>query len=487
MKLFGKTQKAQKTQKKRGTAGLNHAIAYMHGLNNRLVGLQLTSGNVIGIVISAIQITFGALIVSHPVWYLDPVLAPITSALAVAIERLSLGGLGMVRRSVTKLMELADAHFEMQQVEQRKPTELEEHNYQRQKKIQLWTMVGGLIVVVLGVVISGFVGDQFWQWVWRPAGEPTSTILGIACAAVISLGFVYSELFKKPSDEEVEDRVNDDRIQVAVLKKAETDLQIGLSLEAFGNVRADADKKEQAVTRIEEVVQDRLEAYADRIGELAMGDVQQPLLNGPKDEHSVAALPAPTEQVEEHHVAVEGQEEQTEDRHAVVDRQDEGCHVAVDEQDEGCHAAVDEQDEGCHAAVDEQDEQEEERHVAPAKPLVVRSYYAQYRDVLLETLTNNPEATLKELGQVTHGCPETTLRRWKVRAKKELDQMAQMQVQEEHHVVVEEQADEHHVAVEEQVDEHHVAVEEQVDEHHVAVEEQVDEHHVAESEKDVAA
>jgi hypothetical protein len=339
--MFGKKNTPKK---KRGSAGLNMAIASMHGLNNRLIGLQMTSGNVIGIVVSAIQVTIGALIVAHPSVEFGIILAVVTCALAVLIERLSLGGLGNVRNAVAKWTQLDDAYFEMQQTEQREPTALEAHNYQRKRSIQVWTFIGSLLIVLVGVSISGFVGDQFWLWVWHSAGEPMSTILGISCAVVISLGFVYSELFKKPSDDEIEDRVNDDRIQQAVLKRAETDLQIGLGLEAFGNVRADADKKQQALLRIEEVVQDRLVMFADQMSTFGRSNVaseQSALIDAPVD------VPLLSERVEESHVA---QPEPTEESHAAQAEEVDGGHAAQVEGVAGGHAAQVEGVDGGHAA-----------------------------------------------------------------------------------------------------------------------------------------
>lgn len=262
---------------KAGGPDLNMAIASMHALNNRLIGLQMTSGNVIGIVLSAIQVTFGALIVSHPVWYVGVFLAPVTCALAVVIERLSLGGLGIVRNSIEKLAQLADTEFEVQSGEDGRPlTDLEKRNFKRRRSALWWTLAGCLVVVLLGIAISAFVGDMFWRWVWAGAGEPLTGVLSVCCAGVISLGFVFSELFKHASDDEVEERVKDNRIGRAVLKNADSNLKLNIGLEAFGNVQKDQEKKAKALTKIENVVGKSLETYADQV--TSIGDAEE--ING---------------------------------------------------------------------------------------------------------------------------------------------------------------------------------------------------------------
>jgi hypothetical protein len=213
-------------------------------------------------------------------------------ALAVVIERLSLGGLGIVRNSIEKLSQLNDAEFEIQTGDEERPgrelSEIEKRHFKRRRTALGWTLAGCLVIVVLGIGISAFVGDEFWKWVWSGAGEPLTTGLAIVSAGTISLGFVFSELFKHAQDDEVEERVKDNRIGRAVLKNADGNIKLKLGLEAFGNVQRDTEKKGKALTKIEAVVGQRLEDFADQVVEF-----------GESEEANVIDRPADVKVIEE--------------------------------------------------------------------------------------------------------------------------------------------------------------------------------------------
>src|SRR6478672_4916504 len=76
---------------------LNMAIAKTHRLSSRLIGMQLTGGNFLGIALSAVQMSAGFLILGEPIYQAAMIIAGaivlIGMVLAVLIERLSLGGL----------------------------------------------------------------------------------------------------------------------------------------------------------------------------------------------------------------------------------------------------------------------------------------------------------------------------------------------------------------------------------------------------------
>src|SRR5689334_18588399 len=114
-------------EKRKGRAStFNHLIARTHRLNNQLIGMQLTMGNLIAVCLSAAQITAGVvglLWVSAGGWALLAVL--ICFALAVVIERLSLGGL-MIFRTASKALEKIEHGYHAKLLEEnRDPTERE--------------------------------------------------------------------------------------------------------------------------------------------------------------------------------------------------------------------------------------------------------------------------------------------------------------------------------------------------------------------------
>ncbi|GCF10899.1 hypothetical protein [Dictyobacter arantiisoli] len=271
----GQTAHPQKSiPLKRKGAGLNQLIAKTHKLGGQLLGLQITNGNLIAIFFSAMQITAG--IVSFAwimmgAWAL--VLTLVCAPLAVLIERLSLGGLMVYRTAGKGKMELEDS-YHIKHIK-KEATEREKYEYRRKlKRLRSDRWTSGWLIL-LGVAISGYVGDQFWQKLFAPIGPVNSTILSILIAGSVSLTFVFSELYAEPSNKGIREAMMDNQISKAVLANSKTDLQIELSMEAFGNLRSDPAKRLAVVNKIEEGMTTRLLDFAERAEYLLMGEDEQ--------------------------------------------------------------------------------------------------------------------------------------------------------------------------------------------------------------------
>src|SRR5579871_1001204 len=246
---------------KRKGAGLNQLIAKTHKLGGQLLGLQITNGNVIAVGFSAMQITAGVVKLA---WMslggCSLALIPVCTPLAILIERLSLGGLMVFRAAGKQLRALEDEYY-LARLE-KEATGAEHYQYERLVKRLKKDRRIAIGQVVLGVLLSGIVGDQIWQAIFQAVAN--GWMLSLMIAATVSLTFVFSEMYAELSDHTIAERMKDRRISEAVLKTSEVDLQVELSLEAFGNLRSDPVKRLDVVSRIENGLTQRLHAFADR-------------------------------------------------------------------------------------------------------------------------------------------------------------------------------------------------------------------------------
>jgi hypothetical protein len=258
---------------KRGS--FNQLIAKTHRLNNQLIGLQLTMGNLIAVCLSAAQITAGVvgLLWASAGWGALLVVF-VCFPLAVVIERLSLGGLMIFRTASKELRKIEEAHHMKLLDEKRDATEREEYELERQRKRLNSNKLLAWPIIIMGVLISGGVGDQFWSKVFGSVGGWEAIVLPLACAVAISLTFVFSELYKELADDGLVELVSDSRIARAVLANEETDIQIDLALKAFSNFRQDPRKNDREVGKIEKVIGSRVTAFADYVEERGLGTVQ---------------------------------------------------------------------------------------------------------------------------------------------------------------------------------------------------------------------
>lgn len=245
---------------------LNLTIAKTHELSNRVVGMQLTAGNFVAISLSATQMTLGFIYLVHPAGFQIALISVIGVALAILIERLTLGGLIAVRVSNEKIFALTEEHDMRLIEEEREETERERRILDRRvDKLKSDRMVS-IPVSGIGMLLSTVIGDLFWHNIFEPLGNPWLVFpMSFACAAVIGLTFVYSELYKTLMDKSLDEIIQDHHLKDTAVRHEEKNQQLDLMVEAYDGLRNDEEKREPAQQIVEETLIKRLTDFASGI------------------------------------------------------------------------------------------------------------------------------------------------------------------------------------------------------------------------------
>jgi hypothetical protein len=274
MGLFGFGKRSVEKKPRSGNK-LNMIIARTYQLSSRLVGMQLTSGNFIGIVLSMTQMSLGFLFISSGltkgIWYMIAMVVIIGCALAILVERLSIGGLAAVRESTEKKKKFEDNFYA--RAVRRDPTPLELENKDRKikefdKEIKAGWAFGGL-----GMGISIIVGDMFWHELFASLGDwyITFPISGL-CAAVITLTFVHSELFQRMLVQTLKAILRDMHLMKTAVGVEQENMQLDMLSSAMATVRESEEVRLPIEAKIGRVVVKRLGGFADNFTELSIDE-----------------------------------------------------------------------------------------------------------------------------------------------------------------------------------------------------------------------
>jgi hypothetical protein len=289
---------------------LNMNIAKTHRYGSQLVGLQMTSGNIIAICLSVAQIVAGLATLTWETasatnMYLAIAACAFVGAfgafLALLIERFSLGGLKSIYTANKRKHELEDDYYsrlERGEIPQEQ-LELAKSQFERLLKRHKTDIILSVPVVVVGVLISGGLGDVFWHMIFASTGPILVWPLSIGVAAIISLTFVYSELYKDIQDESLKETVSDTDLFEEVLAHEKTSIQLDMYVEAIDNIRTDPTKREKALKQVEDSLVEQLTNFSTRVIE----EKQAPALNAPQHPQ----LPAGKQDQAQEDQAIEGQ------------------------------------------------------------------------------------------------------------------------------------------------------------------------------------
>jgi hypothetical protein len=279
--LFGRNE-----PKKKGGNKLNMVIAKTHQLSSRLVGMQLTSGNLIGVVLSMCQMSLGFVFLTQPIttgrWYMVAMIVIIGCALAILIERLSIGGLATVRETKVAKRKCMNAFYAL--CEQGDPSPWAVENKDRMVKEFDRDIKIGWAFGLSGMFLSTLIGDIFWHTIFASLGDWYVVLpMSLACACVIGLTFVHSELFKAILDRVVKAILYDLGVMTAAVAVEEKNMQLDMKVSAMDAVRNDDSVRDPIEHKIGRVVVRRLSGSADNLAEVSL------------DENSVegSLLPAP--------------------------------------------------------------------------------------------------------------------------------------------------------------------------------------------------
>ena len=274
---------------------LNMAIARTNQLSSRVVGMQLTGGNFIALALSALQMVVGFVFLMGNADMGTKILVSVIGvALAVLIERLTLGGLIAIRVSNERIHQLEETHFVTLQDEQRDETERERVNLDRRLKKLKSDRSMSIPVAAIGMLLSTSIGDIFWHHLFASLGWLVGGLLGFCCAGVIGLTFVYSELYKAIMDTTLGEIITDQVLTKAAVKAEEENMQMDMVIGGYKAIREDGGKLEPAQLRIETTLVNRLSNFADAVA--AAGTVSADLeLQGGQNEIKLLNNASPAE------------------------------------------------------------------------------------------------------------------------------------------------------------------------------------------------
>src|SRR5579871_2212191 len=285
--------KKLKKQKKQGKGNrLNLAIAKTHQVSSRVVGMQLTSGNFIALLLSSIQMVAGFLILAQPI--IDAcktdverygerfLVSSIGVLMAVLVERLGLGGWIGMRQANEEIDRLGEEKYntlrrmrtnrgEMNEAElaelTRKEQEISEHHdhvVARQRKYYKQARLGACT----GMVLSTGLGDIFWHRMFTALGNGYLVLgMSLACAFVITLTFIYSELFKKIIDTALKGIIKDMELMKVAVTNERQNMQLDTVVHAFEAIRNDPKKRKPAQMKIEGALITDLQNFAEAVGD----------------------------------------------------------------------------------------------------------------------------------------------------------------------------------------------------------------------------
>jgi len=280
---------------------MNMAIAKTHRLSTRLVGMQITTGTLIGVCLSATQMAAGFLVVGQGLIAGNGLVAVLVTVigilLAILIERLSLGGLSAIRVLSANLKKAQDEYYGRLREEKRDATDAEKEDLARQEKALKSSRWSARVFAGVGIALSAGLGDVFWHRLFESQGN-IGYVLSTACAVVISLTFIHSELYKQMIDSVLKEILVDLHLmKTAVVAEGES-MQVDLLVEAFDSVRANEDVRLPAQQKVERTVLRSLSAGADQFaqhGGTVVYEAIPAVGHGP-----VALLPAPRGKYAQH-------------------------------------------------------------------------------------------------------------------------------------------------------------------------------------------
>lgn len=255
-----------KTAKTTKPSKLNMIIARTHRLSQRLIGIQMTTGTLIGICLSACQMSAGFLVIGS--WFiggnlvLTGLVIIIGCGIAVLIERLSLGGLSGTRELWSDLQKERDRYHERLRKENRVATEAERTELARREEEMKRKIGVSVAFSVVGMVLSFTLGDIFWHQLFEKAGW-VGWIFSSACSIVISLTFIHSELFKELMDRVLQGILRDLHLMKVAVASEGQSMQVELLAAAFDAVRDSEDVRKPAQAKVEKTVIKSLGMAAD--------------------------------------------------------------------------------------------------------------------------------------------------------------------------------------------------------------------------------
>lgn len=229
-------------KKKRTGNKLNMIIARTNQISTRVIGMQLTAGTAIGILLSMTQMSLGFLFVTSGITkgtnYMVAMVVVIGCLLAILVERLSIGGLAAVREGLARKKKYLDGYYKM--FARRDPTQRQLEDKKRKESEFKKDIVFGWVFGGLGMTISIVLGDLFWHSLFKGLGDPWPSIpLSGMCAAVITLTFVHAELFQAMLVRTLKAIIRDNHLMKTAVNVEPENMQLDILTNVMANARDD--------------------------------------------------------------------------------------------------------------------------------------------------------------------------------------------------------------------------------------------------------
>ena len=282
--------------KKLDLGKLNMIIAQSYRLSGRLIGVQMTSGTLMAIALSSVQMAVGFTTKAHPasgvIWSLVFIIGIV---MAILVERFTLGGLQAVYGAAERKTAYIDTREAMLIAEKREATELEANEYKKIKSRETWAIGIGWGIAVAGICLSVALGDEFWRLIFQnPVG--IELVLPWFCASVVSATLVQSELCRALNMKSLTAIITDLHLPKLAVAMEEQQLQLDLMIDSYAELRADETVRGPAKDKIKKTLTRRLSGFADQVS--IMADQAQAMTNLPGttiESHppQQLALPAP--------------------------------------------------------------------------------------------------------------------------------------------------------------------------------------------------
>ncbi len=258
----------QKQGKKQTGNKMNMMIARTNQFSTRLVGMQLTSGTIIGVCLSMMQLAVGFVFVMDlSTWYQILPIAFVGSLMAILVESLTIGGLGAVRESKALLEKFLDGYY----ATKREPTPRQVENKERKEKKYKKEIASGWWFARAGMVISIVLGDLFWHHlIALGLGETWLTyIMSAMCASVITLTFVRSELFSGMLFKILRAVLQDNHLMKTAVHAEPENMQLDMLTSAMATVREDEEVRKPIESKIGKVVVKHLSGFPNTFTQIS--------------------------------------------------------------------------------------------------------------------------------------------------------------------------------------------------------------------------
>lgn len=267
--------------------GMNATIAFTHRTVSQIIGLEMSSANLLAVFLSVTCAVAGAFILAFN--YYQSVFIPIVAAFAmliltVLIENITLSSLKSIRMANAEIQKQDDDYYQsihdqlnsqftekVQQLSnQQSPQALtkaqvkdrqrayKQEQYEQKALIkQKHDLVkqrtrrarrdrnASVPFAAVGICFSAVAGGLFWHQVLAGLDIRLNLAISTMFALAVSVTFILGELFKRVQDEAIKEAMGNNEMQQEMLKQQADDISMETMIETMHAVRIDPIAKQE--------------------------------------------------------------------------------------------------------------------------------------------------------------------------------------------------------------------------------------------------